>query len=136
MLRDPQNEAPAWTFTEEGWETAEPIATLPAVSDDTTLGGAARTVADGRVGYLGGPDNGTLTFNSVSVSGGGKHTVQISYRNGDGSQRYCAVVVNDKSYEVAFSSTGTSLGTSVLHADFEGSGNEIRFEGLDEKYCE
>ena len=44
--------------------------------------------------------------------------------------------MNDKSYSVAFSSTGTSLGTSVLHAEFaDGSENEIRFEGLDGKYC-
>ncbi|KAH8432886.1 uncharacterized protein LDX57_010519 [Aspergillus melleus] len=130
------NEADAWTFTDGGWDTAEPVATLPAISDDTTLGGSARSVTDERVGYIGGPDNGTLTFKSVSASGSGKHTVQISYRNGDGSQRYCAVVVNDKSYSVAFSSTGTSLGTSVLHAELaDGSENEIRFEGLDGKYC-
>ncbi|KAK1148079.1 hypothetical protein N8T08_010714 [Aspergillus melleus] len=130
------NEAEAWTFTEGGWDSAEPVATLPAISDDSTLGGSARSVTDERVGYIGGPDNGTLTFKSVSASGSGKHTVQISYRNGDGSQRYCAVVVNDKSYSVAFGSTGTSLGTSVLHAQFaDGSKNEIRFEGLDGKYC-
>ncbi|PLB53953.1 glycosyl hydrolase family 43 protein [Aspergillus steynii IBT 23096] len=130
------NDASAWKFTDGSWETAEPVTTLPAVSDDTTLGGSARTVTDERVGYLGGPDNGTLTFSSVSASGSGKHTVQITYRNGDGSQRYCAVVVNDKSYKVAFSSTGTSVGTSIVHAEFaDGDENEIRFEGLDGKYC-
>lgn len=131
-----QNNAPAWTFADGTWKSPDPITTLSAISDDAILGGSARSVTTDQVGYLGGPENGTLTFNSVSVSGGGRHTVQIFYRNGDGSQRYCAVEVNGISHTAAFSSSGNSLGKSVLHANFgKGKKNAIRFEGVNGGYC-
>lgn len=108
-----------------------------------TLGGSAKTLSCSRcsseiVGYIGGPNKGTLTFNSVSFKNTGENTVQISYGNGDSTQRYCTVTVNGQAHILAFLPTGgpQSLGISVLNADFkQGNSNVISFSAYNGQYC-
>ncbi|KAG2413335.1 hypothetical protein HFD88_002524 [Aspergillus terreus] len=107
------------------------------------LGGSAKALSCSGcsseiVGYIGGPNNGTLTFNSVSFADAGENTVQISYGNGDSTQRYCTVTVNGQAHVLAFLPTGgpQSLGVSVLNADFsQGSSNIISFSAYKGQYC-
>lgn len=107
------------------------------------LGGSAKALSCSGssseiIGYIGGPNNGTLTFNSVSFADAGENTVQISYGNGDSTQRYCTVTVNGQAHVLAFLPTGgpQSLGVSVLNANFnQGSSNIISFSAYKSQYC-
>ncbi|KAL5362575.1 glycosyl hydrolase [Aspergillus floccosus] len=134
----------AWTPSlQDGRWTAVSKTTKLGSKSFGTLGGSAKALSCSGcsseiIGYIGGPNNGILTFNSVSFTGAGENTVQISYGNGDSTQRYCTVTVNGKAHVLAFLPTGgpQSLGVSVLNADFnQGSSNVIRFSAYNGQYC-
>jgi len=122
-------EGGTWTegITETGYE-----------GEAGQAGGAARTVScsdcsGGRaMGYVGGPDNGSVTISGITTEKAGVTTVRIRYANGDSSTRYANVRVNDQApVKLAFlpSRGGTSSSTLVTH--LETADNVIVFEGID-----
>ncbi|PYH44667.1 glycosyl hydrolase family 43 protein [Aspergillus saccharolyticus JOP 1030-1] len=124
------------------WTPVSATTTYGSKSNGTLSGSAVSLSCSGCsaeiVGYLGGPDNGTLTFSEVAFSSAGENTVQISYGNGDSTQRYCAVSVNGVTHVVAFLPSGgpQSLSTSVLNAVVnEGANNVISFGAFEGGYC-
>ncbi|RAL07937.1 glycosyl hydrolase family 43 protein [Aspergillus homomorphus CBS 101889] len=133
-----------WTpsFTSGTWTTVSSTTTLGAKSDGT-LGGSAKSISCSGcsseiIGWLGGTDNGTLTFDSVKFTATGESTVQISYGNGDSTQRYCSVTVNGETHVVAFLPSGgpQTLRTSVLNVDVkQGTSNIISFSAYNGGYC-
>lgn len=89
------------------------------------------------VGWIGGPDNGTLAFHNVSSDAATTTTIQVRYENGDSSQRFATVTVNGKSHILAFlpSDNGNTPASSVLNAQLEsGEGNVITFSAYEEGY--
>ncbi|OJJ95025.1 hypothetical protein ASPACDRAFT_1860409 [Aspergillus aculeatus ATCC 16872] len=134
----------AWTpsFKDGTWTTVSNTTTYGAKSAGTIAGSATSITCSGCsseiIGWLGGPDNGTLTFGAVDFAAAGENTLQISYGNGDSTQRYCSVTVNGKTHIVAFLPSGgpQTLRTSVLNADVEqGSGNVVTFSAYNGGYC-
>jgi len=69
-------------------------------------------VMGNKMGYLGGPSNGTVTFPNVTTATTGNHTLYIRYINNDSTPRYGAVAINGTSTTVAFPPTGP-YGTAV-----------------------
>ncbi|KAK8024241.1 carbohydrate-binding module family 35 protein [Apiospora rasikravindrae] len=122
-----------------GTWAAGPSETSPE-GESGTLAGGARTLSCGScsggtsVGYIGGPDGGTLTLNGVKSSRAGRTTLRIKHLNGDSSQRSAVVMVNGKAQTVAFlpSENGNSApATSVVHAELNaGSENTIVIAGV------
>ncbi|KAI1207603.1 carbohydrate-binding module family 35 protein [Annulohypoxylon truncatum] len=103
-----------------------------------TYGGAAHDVSCGAcsggtaAGYVGGPDDGTVTFTGVTSDVATWTTVQVRYVNGDSTPRYANVRVNGgAAVKLAFLPTGSSVSSSTLNVDLEaGSDNEILFEAV------
>ncbi|PYH84541.1 glycosyl hydrolase family 43 protein [Aspergillus uvarum CBS 121591] len=134
----------AWTpsFQDGTWTTVSNTTTYGAKSAGTIVGSATSITCSGCsseiIGWLGGPDNGTLTFDAVDFAAAGENTLQISYGNGDSTQRYCSVTVNGKTHVVAFLPSGgpQTLRTSVLNAAVkQGSGNVVTFSTYNGGYC-
>jgi hypothetical protein len=103
-----------------------------------TLGGRARTVScsdcsgGSAMGYIGGPDAGTVTISGITTQKAGKTTVRIKYVNGESTTRYANVRVNGGNpTKIAFLPTGGQSGSSTLVTDWNTSGNTIVFEGID-----
>ncbi|PKS13019.1 hypothetical protein jhhlp_000360 [Lomentospora prolificans] len=101
-------------------------------------GGAAKTVScndcsgGNAMGYIGGPDSGTLTISGITTQKAGTTTIRIRYANGDSSTRYANVRVNDRpAVKLAFLPSRGGVGSSTLVADLETSDNTIVFEGVD-----
>jgi hypothetical protein len=144
-LTTSQDSNAPWTpsLQDGSWTSVSNTTNLGSKSSGT-IGGSAKALSCSGcsseiIGYIGGPNNGTLTFNSVSFADAGENTVQISYGNGDSTQRYCTVTVNGQVHVLAFLPTGgpQSLGVSVLNADFsQGSSNIISFSAYKGQYCE
>ncbi|GES57101.1 glycosyl hydrolase family 43 protein [Aspergillus terreus] len=133
-----------WTpsLQDGSWTPVSNTTRLGSKSSGTISGSAKALSCSGCsseiIGYIGGPNNGTLTFNSVSFADAGENTVQISYGNGDSTQRYCTVAVNGQVHVLAFLPTGgpQSPGVSVLNANFnQGSSNIISFSAYKGQYC-
>ncbi|KAK8102668.1 carbohydrate-binding module family 35 protein [Apiospora sp. TS-2023a] len=86
------------------------------------------------VGYIGGPDGGSLTLSGVKSSRAGRSTLRIKYLNGDSSQRSAVVTVNGQAQTVSFlpSENGNSTpATSVVHVELKaGSENTIVIRGV------
>lgn len=111
-----------------------------AEGESGTMAGGAKTLSCGScsggtsVGYIGGPQGGTLTLGGIKSSRAGRTTLRIKYLNGDSSQRSAVVTVNGQSQTVAFlpSENGNSTpATSVVHAQLNaGSGNTIVIAGV------
>ncbi len=69
-------------------------------------------VMGNKIGYLGGPNNGTVTFPNVTTATTGNHTLYIRYINNDSTPRYGTVTINGASTTVTFPPTST-YGTAV-----------------------
>ncbi|KAF4979129.1 hypothetical protein FZEAL_4619 [Fusarium zealandicum] len=88
-------------------------------------------------GYVGGDQGGTVTFQEVTSSSGGRDTITIKYRNGDKASRHANVMVNGKSQRVAFLSTShrsSEAGSSSLHCDLKKGSNTIVFSASDKSW--
>ncbi|KAH7131890.1 galactan 1,3-beta-galactosidase [Dendryphion nanum] len=83
-------------------------------------------------GYVGGTDNGVVTFGDVQSSATTRTTIRIKYLNGDKSQRFVDVSVNGGAVQrVAFlPSGGTDPASASLHADVRSGANEVRIVGV------
>ncbi|KAI5790273.1 glycosyl hydrolase [Geopyxis carbonaria] len=122
------------------WSAPPADNSYEAESTANTLGGTARTVActdcsgATAVGYIGGPDGGSVTFNGVASSVTGRTTVRIRYTNGDGGQRVADVVVNGGAAQrVAFvpSDSGQITGVASFTVSLNaGSANTILVRGV------
>ncbi|GKZ37825.1 hypothetical protein AbraIFM66950_009614 [Aspergillus brasiliensis] len=127
-----------WTpsFASGTWSWTTITTNVSATSG--TRGGSA-TLSGDLVSYIGGPDAGTLTFDSLSFSSApGETTVQIVYRNDDNMQRACNVTVNGESHILSFLPTSGSadLAISVLDVTLETENNNtIIFSAYNEGYC-
>lgn len=82
-------------------------------------------------GYIGGSDNGVVTFSNVQSSATTRTTIRIKHLNGDKSQRFADVTVNGgPAQRVAFlPHGGDDPASSSLHADLRSGSNEIRIVG-------
>jgi hypothetical protein len=101
-----------------------------------TYANGAKTVScsncsgGGSAGYLGGPSNGTVTFNQVSSSVATTTTITIQYRNGDSTPRFAAVVVNGGTpIKLEFLPSGSSVYNSTLTTILKKGNNTITFGG-------
>ncbi|KAI1633066.1 glycoside hydrolase family 43 protein [Biscogniauxia mediterranea] len=119
--------------------TAAPASTTYAFSSATYAGSARNVSCSGcssgsAAGYIGGDENGSLTFTGIRSDASTRSTVQIRYANGDSTSRYAGVRVNGAdAIKIAFLPTFGSVGTSTLHVDLQtgGDGNTIVIEGID-----
>lgn len=122
-----------------GTWAAGPGETAPE-GESGTLAGGARKLSCGScsggasVGYIGGPDGGSLTLGGVKSSRAGRTTLRIKYLNGDSAQRSAVVTVNGQAQTVSFlpSENGNSApATSVVHVELKaGSENTIVIAGV------
>lgn len=105
-----------------------------------TLSNGAKSVAcsqcsgSNAAGYIGGPSDGAITFSGLYSSSAVKKTVQLTYENGDGAQRFAKVTVNGGTPQtIAFVPTGGGdyQQVSTLNVALsQGSSNVIKIEGL------
>ena len=85
------------------------------------------------MGYIGGSTGGSATFLNVTSQATTRTTIQVSYENGDSSQRFANVAVNGKTQPVAFLPTadGQTPGTSSLNCDVRSGTNTIALTTTD-----
>jgi hypothetical protein len=105
--------------------------------ESAAIGGKARTVdcsdCSGKkaMGYIGGPDAGSVSFSGVKTSRDGLTSVRVKYVNGESKTRYANVRVNGGApIKLAFLPTGSSSGSSTLNVELKSSGNSLVFEGV------
>lgn len=102
--------------------------------ESAQLSGGAKTVScsgcsgQSSAGYVGGDNNGVVTFSEVQSSATTRTTIRIKYLNGDSSQRFADVSVNGGAAQrVAFlPSGGSDPVSSSLHADLKAGSNTIK----------
>ncbi|KAF5863372.1 hypothetical protein ETB97_010252 [Aspergillus alliaceus] len=133
-----QNEA-NWVLPLEGtWSTGGSEKNYAAESSNNMLSNGAKVIScsscsGGKsVGYLGGSDDGTLRISNLAGVGSAPITLRIRYANGDSSQRYANITVNDQSHVLAFlpSGSGNTPFTSTLHITLDkGDVNTVTFSG-------
>ncbi|KAF2671973.1 Arabinanase/levansucrase/invertase [Microthyrium microscopicum] len=83
-------------------------------------------MSNGAAGYIGGPDNGSITFSAIRSSSNQRRTLKIYYGSGDKAPRYASVTVNDdKPQKVQFLSTESGRGISVVSVDLRAGKNTI-----------
>ncbi|KAG8692107.1 hypothetical protein FRC08_010006 [Ceratobasidium sp. 394] len=89
------------------------------------------------VGYLGGNENGTLTFNNVTSDSNTRTTLRIQAPNGDRGPRNTTVTVNGVSHIVPFlpSDNGNVPGTIALNVDLKSGSNTIVISGSRSGYA-
>ncbi|KKP01680.1 glycosyl hydrolase family 43 protein [Trichoderma harzianum] len=81
-------------------------------------------------GWLGGPSNGTVTFDQIWSSGDTATTITIQYRNGDSTPRFGEVVVNgDTPLQIEYLPSGSSVSNSTLHTLLQKGNNTLTFGG-------
>lgn len=101
--------------------------------ESASLSGGAKSVScsgcsgDKAAGYVGGSDNGVVSFSSVQSSAATRTTVRIKYLNGDKSQRFADVSVNGETAErLAFLPCGSDPCSSSLNANLKSGTNTIK----------
>ncbi|KAI1270101.1 glycosyl hydrolase [Xylariaceae sp. FL1019] len=116
----------------EVWPEAE----AATIANGATIADCSACSGSKDVGYIGGSSGGSVTFSGVASSASTKSTIRVKYLNGDSTQRYATVTVNDASQKVAFLPTvGGTPGSSTLHADLNsGSSNTIVITTTDGTY--
>ena len=109
--------------------------------ESATLSSGAKTVScsgcsgGNAAGYIGGTSHGAVQFNSVQSSASTKTSIRIKYENGDSSQRFADVSVNGgTSQRVAFLSSLSTPGSSVLNVNLNSGTNTIRISRSDGGY--
>ncbi|PYH92254.1 glycosyl hydrolase family 43 protein [Aspergillus ellipticus CBS 707.79] len=138
------NDPTSWILPASGpWTAGGTETTNEAESSSNTLSNGATVIScsgcsgSESVGWIGGPDNGTLEIRNVTSDASTTTTIQIRFENGDSTQRYASVAVNGVSQVVAFlpSDNGNTPATSVLNAQLEsGDGNVVVFSAYEEGY--
>jgi hypothetical protein len=107
--------------------------------EKATYSGGARDVScsscsGGKAaGYIGGSDNGKVTFTGIAgPQSSGITTVTIKYNNGDTNPRYAQVTVNGGTpIKLAFEHNGSSPSISTLNVVLSpASNNTLVFEGV------
>jgi hypothetical protein len=104
--------------------------------ESATLSGGARSVScsgcsGSAAGYIGGSSGGAVQFSNVRSDATTKTTIRVNYKNGDSSERFVDVSVNGGAAQrVAFVQTGSSAGSSTLHANLNSGTNTIRISGV------
>lgn len=108
-------------------------------AENATLSGGARILdcsgcSGGKLaGYLGGTEQGMVTFKNVVSNKAERKSVRIFAPNGDRTQRFALVTVNGgQAVRIAFlpSSAGSVPSVSVANLDFNAGANSIRIESL------
>jgi hypothetical protein len=95
------------------------------------LKNGAKLLPNDSAGYIGGPQNGSVTFKDVSSQLQQHKTLKIYYRNGERGTRYGSVRVNDRSsHKVAFISTDVGNGIAALTVELKEGKNEIEICGI------
>lgn len=98
------------------------------VKENARLSNNAKILANGAVGYVGGPDNGTILIQTKAPVGrGSRNTWRIYYRNGDKATRHASVQFGSKapSQKVAFLPTGGQIGISVITTSSENTSDIV-----------
>lgn len=81
-------------------------------------------------GWLGGPSNGTVTFDQIWSNDDTTTTITIQYRNGDSTPRFGAVVVNgDTPLQIEYLPSDSSVCNSTLHTFLQKGKNTLTFGG-------
>ncbi|KAL2824375.1 glycosyl hydrolase [Aspergillus cavernicola] len=126
-----------WTVDVEAgdWYDSVDVTAQEGEDGDLSNGGivisCSRCTGSEAAGYLGGDEDGTVTFN-VDVESDGRVTLVFKYLNGDYNSRFAAVSVNGQEQDCAFLSTAhysTGTGNSVVHVDLSGGVNIIVVSG-------
>ncbi|AEO58304.1 glycoside hydrolase family 43 protein [Thermothelomyces thermophilus ATCC 42464] len=128
----------SWVPTSNFASWQNPPAETSYEAEAATYGGKARNIdcsgCSGKVaaGYIGGPDNGSVTFTGIRSDIDGLTTIRIKFLNGDSSPRYANVRVNgDAGRKIAFLTARGDPASSTLHAQLKkGSDNTIVIEGI------
>ncbi|KAE9978210.1 hypothetical protein BLS_000802 [Venturia inaequalis] len=84
-------------------------------------------------GYLGGPEKGAVTFENVLSDQTERKSVRIFAPNGDKTQRFAMVTVNEgQAVRIAIlpSNAGSMPAVSVANLDFNAGANSVRIESL------
>lgn len=111
----------------EAWDVPLPSSNLTrrewsVESPKASLSNGAKLLSNGAAGYIGGPSNGTVVFQTMFPKGeqNRRNTVRIYYRNGDTKPRHATVQVGiqGQKKKIAFLSTNGKVGISVFTADF------------------
>ncbi|KAF3760746.1 family 43 glycoside hydrolase [Cryphonectria parasitica EP155] len=122
--------------------TEGPSETWPEGEDATLTDGATVVTCSGcsggeAAGYIGGPDDGTVTFTGVESDATTKTTIRIKYENGDSTQRFANVSCNGVEQNIAFLPTadGNTPGSSVVTCGLTtGSSNTVVITQTDGTY--
>ncbi|KAL5344439.1 hypothetical protein ACLOAV_010699 [Pseudogymnoascus australis] len=105
-----------------------------ALSNNSVVVGCNLCSGSKAAGYIGGEDNGTVTFN-VDVTSNERVTLTIKYWNNDYDSRFATFSVNGREKQTAaFLSTGHyywGVGSSVIHVDLREGSNTIVVSGSD-----
>jgi hypothetical protein len=125
-----------WGLFGRTW--SEPPPTNSYEAENGSLGGEARTIdcidCSGKkaMGYIGGPENGTVTIARVKTSRVGLSTVRVKYINGDSKARYASVIKNgSEPVRLAFLPTNGGISTSTLITTLTAD-NTFVFEGIND----
>ncbi|KAL3479798.1 glycosyl hydrolase [Aspergillus californicus] len=126
-----------WTLDVEAgtWYDSVDVTTQEGEDGELENGGVviscSRCSGSQAAGYLGGDDNGSVTY-TVDLEGDGRVTIVFKYLNGDTASRFAAVSVNGQEQDIAFLSTAhysTGVGSSVAHVDLGAGVNTIVVSG-------
>ncbi|KAF2440958.1 carbohydrate-binding module family 35 protein [Karstenula rhodostoma CBS 690.94] len=101
--------------------------------ESATLAGGAKKVScsgcsgSNAVGYIGGSDNGAVTFSNVQSSATTRTSIRVKYLNGDSSQRFAEASVNGGATQrIAFVPASGDPNSSVLNVDLKSGTNTIK----------
>ncbi|KAB8259266.1 glycosyl hydrolase [Aspergillus pseudonomiae] len=136
------NNETAWVLPLDGtWSSAGDGSSYEVESSDNALSNGAKIIScsgcsGGKsVGYIGGPDDGTVEISNIASEASTETTIRVRYANGNNSQRFANVTVNGQSHVLAFlpSGSGNTPFTSTLHTALEqGDTNTITFSAYEE----
>lgn len=125
---------------QSGFQTAPSNITVQGESG--TYAGAAKDISctgcsgGSAAGYIGGPDEGSITLSNIEVNDSTETTITFEYRNGDSGTRYANVTFNDSPPQrMAFLTSGGNVKRSVINTKLKaGQDNTIVIEGYDTGY--
>jgi hypothetical protein len=117
-------------------QTSAPAETIYE-GESATLSGGAKSVScsacsTGKAaGYIGGTNNGAVTFSNIQLSAATRTTIRIKYQNGDKSQRFADISVNGAAAQrIAFLPASGDPGSSSINVDLKAGANEVKIAGI------